>query len=323
MVSGPGCGYSTFDGDVDLLRKGQLLIGFFNPLVSLDMVQLLARKETTVFALELIPRISRAQSMDALSSMASLAGYKAVLLAANALPKMFPLMMTAAGSLAPAKVFVLGAGVTGLQACATAKRLGALVSAYDVRPVVREQVESVGAQFVTLDLPSQSETENHGYAAEQSEAFIERQQEEMTKVIAASDVVITTAGVPGKRAPLLVTDGMVRAMAPGSVIVDAVAELGGNCQLTEPGRMVVRHGVTIIGFENLPATLAHHASQLLAKNMVALFDHLTDMEGRLMLNPNEQITAEALVCRDGVISNGRVRAAAGLEPLPQAQEMAI
>ena len=315
MVRGPGCCGSSFDGDLDLFPKGQLLIGFFNPLASPEAVQRMAQKRLTVFALELIPRISRAQSMDALSSMTTLAGYKAVLLAANALPKMFPLMMTAAGSLAPARVFVLGAGVAGLQACATAKRLGALVSAYDVRDVVRELVESVGAQFVSLDLPSQSEEENHGYAAEQSDDFLRRQQEEMTKVVGASDVVIATAGVPGKSAPVLVTEAMVMAMVPGSVIVDAVADLGGNCELTEPGRVVVRHGVTIIGIENLPATLAFHASQLLAKNITTLFDHLTDMEGRLMLNPKEQITAETMVCRNGEVNNARVRAAAGMATL--------
>ena len=306
MVRGPGCGLSTFCESIDRFKKGQLLIGFFNPLMAVGVIRQLARQELVIFAMELIPRISRAQSMDALSSMTSLAGYKAILLAANALPKMFPLMMTAAGSLAPAKVFVLGAGVTGLQACATARRLGALVSAYDVRPVVREQVESVGAQFITLDLPSQSAEDDRGYATAQSEAFHRRQQSEMTRVIAASDVVVATAGIPGKRAPILITEDMVKAMAPHSVIVDAVAELGGNCELTEPGKTVVKHGVAIIGIENLPATLAHHASQLLAKNIASLFDHLTDVDGRLMLNLKEEITAETLVCRGGEIVNSRV-----------------
>lgn len=306
MVRGPGCGRSTFCDTTDPFKKGQLLIGFFNPLMTPDIIRGLAQKELIVFAMELIPRISRAQSMDALSSMSSLTGYKAVLLAANALAKMFPLMMTAAGSLAPAKVFVLGAGVTGLQACATAKRLGALVSAYDVRSVVREQVESVGAQFVTLDLPAQPAEDDRGYAIAQSEAFRQRQQQEMAKVIAGSDAVITTAGVPGKKAPILITEEMVKAMAPHSVIVDAVAELGGNCELTEPGQVVVKHGVTIIGIENLPATLAYHASQLLAKNMWTLFDHLTDVDGELMLNRKEEITAETLVCHGGEVVNARV-----------------
>lgn len=312
MVRGPGCGPSASCDNPDFFPKGQLLIGFFNPLMALDTVQRLAESGLIVFAMELIPRISRAQSMDALSSMTSLAGYKAVLLAANALPKMFPLMMTAAGSLAPARVFVLGAGVTGLQACATAKRLGALVSAYDVRSAVREQVESVGAQFVSLVLPSQDTEDDRGYATAQNEDFIKRQQAEMTKVIAANDVLITTAGVPGKKAPVLVTESMVKAMAPNSVIVDVVADLGGNCELTEPGKVVVKHGVTIIGIENLPGTLAHHASQLLAKNIASLFDHLTDVEGRLMLNVKEQITAETLVCYNGQITNQRVREAVGL-----------
>jgi H+-translocating NAD(P) transhydrogenase subunit alpha len=312
MVRGPGCGQSTVCENLDIFPKGQLLIGFFNPLMALDTVHRLAEGGLIVFAMELVPRISRAQSMDALSSMTSLSGYKAVLLAANTLPKMFPLMMTAAGSLAPARVFVLGAGVTGLQACATAKRLGALVSAYDVRSAVREQVESVGAQFVTLALPSQDAEDDRGYATAQDDDFIQRQQAEMAKVIAANDVLITTAGVPGKKAPVLVTESMVKAMAPNSVIVDAVADLGGNCELTEPGKVVVKHGVTIIGIENLPGTLAHHASQLLAKNISSLFDHLTDVDGRLILNMKEQITAETLVCYNGEITNQRVREAAGL-----------
>lgn len=311
MVRGPGCGKSTVCNNPDIFPEGQLLIGFFNPLMALDTVQRLAENGLIVFAMELIPRISRAQSMDALSSMTSLAGYKAVLLAANALPKMFPLMMTAAGSLAPARVFVLGAGVTGLQACATAKRLGALVSAYDVRAAVREQVESVGAQFVSLALPSQDADDDQGYATAQNDDFIKRQQAEMTKVIAANDVLITTAGVPGKKAPVLVTESMVKSMASNSVIVDVVADLGGNCELTEPGKVVVKHGVTIIGIENLPGTLAYHASQLLAKNISSLFDHLTDVEGKLMLNLKEQITAETLVCYNGEITNQRVREAAG------------
>ena len=314
MVRGPGCRQPILADDSDSFKNGQTLIGFFNPLMAVDSVHRLAESRLTVFAMELMPRISRAQSMDALSSMASLSGYKAVLLAANALPKMFPLMMTAAGSLAPAKVFVLGAGVTGLQACATAKRLGALVSAYDVRSTVREQVESVGAKFVSLDLPSESVEDDRGYAIPHNEAFLRQQQIEMTNVIAGSDVVIATAGVPGKMAPILVTEEMVKAMAPGAVIVDAVADLGGNCVLTEPGEVVVKHGVTIIGVENLPATLAHHASQLLAKNMMSLFDHLTDVDGNLMLNAKEQITADTLVCHDGVIVNSRVREAAGMAP---------
>jgi NAD(P) transhydrogenase subunit alpha len=300
---------------LDPYREGQILIGFFNPLMEIDKAKSLAEKKVSAFAMELVPRISRAQSMDALSSMAGLAGYKAVLLAANALPRIFPLMMTAAGSLAPAKVFVVGAGVTGLQACATAKRLGALVSAYDVRPVVKEQVESVGAQFIEFDLETQSAEDDNGYAVAQNDTFYARQREEMAKVLALHHVVITTAGVPGKKAPILITEEMVRGMEPHSVIVDAVADLGGNCELTEPGRTIVKHGVTIIGPANLPSTMAYHASQLLAKNITSLFGHITDKDGGPMINLKEEITAETLVCHQGEMINSRVRETAGLPPI--------
>ncbi|RJP76997.1 MAG: NAD(P) transhydrogenase subunit alpha [Desulfobacteraceae bacterium] len=300
---------------IEPYHEGQILIGFFNPLMEIDKAKSLAQKKVSAFAMELIPRISRAQSMDALSSMAGLSGYKAVLLAANALPRIFPLMMTAAGSLAPAKVFVVGAGVTGLQACATAKRLGALVSAYDVRPVVKEQVESVGAQFIEFDLETQSAEDDKGYAVAQNDAFYARQREEMAKVLALHHVVITTAGVPGKKAPILITEEMVRGMEPHSVIVDAVADLGGNCELTEPGRTIVKYGVTIIGPVNLPSTMAYHASQLLAKNITSLFGHITDKDGGPMINLQEEITVEALLCHQGEIINARVREAAGLPPI--------
>jgi proton-translocating NAD(P)+ transhydrogenase subunit alpha len=312
LVRGPGVAQDGSGLEPELLHEGQLLIGFFNPLAAADTMQQLAGRGVTVFAMELIPRISRAQSMDALSSMTSLAGYKAVVMAAAALPKIFPLLMTAAGSLAPARVFVIGAGVSGLQACATAKRIGALVKAYDVRPVVREQVESVGATFVEFDLPVRDAQDGSGYAKAQDEAFYEKQREEMTRVIAESDVVIATAGIPGQRAPVLITEEMVAAMAPRSVIVDVVAEAGGNCALTQPGKTIIAHGVTIMGPLNLPSTLAHHASQLLARNITTLFDHLTDVNGRLSLNLEEQITAETLVCHQGELVNPRVRAAAGL-----------
>lgn len=294
-------------GFVQHLRPGQGLIAFLNPLAELAPNLELARRGVTAFAMELIPRISRAQSMDALSSMASLAGYKGVLLAANSLPKIFPLMMTAAGSLMPAKAFVIGAGVTGLQACATAKRMGALVSAYDIRPAVKDQVKSVGAEFVEFDLDAGDSEDKGGYARQQSEDFYRRQQEQMGRVVAESDVVITTAGVPGKRAPVLVTEEMVRGMAPRSVIVDVVADLGGNCALSVPGQTVVRHDVTIIAPINLPSTMAYHASQMLSKNMTTLFDHLTDIDGNLALNMKEEITLETLLCRDGEIVNQRVR----------------
>jgi NAD(P) transhydrogenase subunit alpha len=309
MVRGPGANPVHGAKDLALFKPGQVLIAFLNPLVALNEAQKLAKCGVTAFALELVPRISRAQSMDALSSMTNLAGYKAVLLAANALPKIFPLMMTAAGSMMPAKVFVVGAGVTGLQACATAKRLGALVSAYDVRPAVREQVESVGAQFIEFDLPANDAEDQRGYAKALSEEFYRRQHEEMAKVVAVSDVVLTTAAVPGKKAPILITADMVKRMAPRSVIVDVVAEQGGNCELTQPGKTIVVDGVTIIGLENLPSDLAYHASQMLAKNMTALFDHLTDLNGQLTINLKEEIAVETLLCHAGEISNARVREA--------------
>jgi NAD(P) transhydrogenase subunit alpha len=314
LVRGPDARRDGSGFDITLLRQGQLLIGFLNPLTAVETVKRLAGQRVTALALELIPRISRAQSMDALSSMTSLAGYKAVVLAAAELPKIFPLLMTAAGSLAPARVFVLGAGVSGLQACATAKRMGALVKAYDVRPEVREQVESVGAAFVEFDLPDQQTQDGNGYAMVQDDAFYTRQREEMARVVAESDVVIATAGIPGRRAPVLITEEMVRAMKPRSVIVDVVAEMGGNCILTQPGKTVVAHGVTVMGPLNLPSTLAYHASQLLARNITTLFDHLTDADGRLNLNLTEQITAETLVCHQGEVISPRVRAAAGLGP---------
>ncbi len=292
---------------VQNLRPGQGLIAFLNPLAELEPDLDLARRRVTAFALELIPRISRAQSMDALSSMASLAGYKGVLLAANSLPKIFPLMMTAAGSLMPARVFVIGAGVTGLQACATAKRMGALVSAYDIRAAVKDQVKSVGAEFVEFNLDVGDSEDKGGYAREQSKDFYQQQQKMMARVVAESDVVITTAGVPGKKAPVLVTEEMVRGMAPRSVIVDVVADLGGNCALSVPGETVVRHEVTIIAPRNLPSTVAHHASQMLSKNMVSLFDHLTDIDGKLALNMKEEITLQTLLCYNGEIVNQRVR----------------
>jgi proton-translocating NAD(P)+ transhydrogenase subunit alpha len=320
LVGGPGAGQEDGGLDINLLRAGQLLIGFLNPLVAVETVKRLAGLGVTALALELIPRISRAQSMDALSSMTSLAGYKAVVLAAAELPKIFPLAMTAAGSLAPARVFVIGAGVAGLQACATAKRMGALVKAYDVRPGVREQVESVGAAFVEFDLPVNAVQDGNGYATTQDEAFYARQRDEMARVVADSDVVIATAGVPGQRAPVLITGDMVRAMKPRSVIVDVVAEMGGNCALTQPGKTIMAHGITIMGPINLPSTLAFHASQLLARNITTLFKHLTDGDGRLNLNLTDQITAETLVCHQGELISPRVRQAAGLGPggLPRA-----
>jgi len=306
MVRGPGINPQQGAIDLSRLRSDHIIIAFFNPLMHPQPVQELAATGVTAFALELIPRISRAQSMDALSSMASLAGYKGVLLAANALPKIFPLMMTAAGSLMPAKVFVIGAGVTGLQACATAKRMGAIVSAYDIRPAVKDQVRSVGAEFVEFELTTQDAEDRHGYAKSQSDEFYRRQREAMTKVLAENDVVIATAGVPGKKAPVLISEEMVGHMAPGSVIIDLVAELGGNCVLTRPGETVHYKGVTILGPVNLASSVAFHASQMLAKNVASLLDHLVDVDKHLVINMKEVITLNTLLCKDGRITNQRV-----------------
>lgn len=311
MVRGPGINPQQGAQDMASLRSGHVLLAFFDPLSHPQTIQALAATGVAAFGLELIPRISRAQSMDALSSMASLAGYKGVLLAANALPKIFPLMMTAAGSLMPARVFVIGAGVTGLQACATAKRMGALVSAYDIRPAVKDQVKSVGAEFVEFELPVADAEDRHGYAKSQSDDFYRLQREAMSRVMAESDVVIATAGVPGKRAPVLINEEMVARMAPGSVIVDLVAELGGNCALTRPGQTVHHHGVSIIGPVNLASSVAYHASQMLAKNIAALLDHLIDVDGHLVINMKEVITLNTLLCTEGRITNPRVLDALG------------
>src|SRR5215212_6548584 len=276
------------------LRDGQLLIGFLQPLTDAEGIERLAQRGVVAFAMEAIPRITRAQPMDALSSQATVSGYKATLLAAERLPKFFPMLMTAAGTVAPAKVLVLGAGVAGLQAIATARRLGAVVSGFDIRPVVREQVESLGAQF--LDLGIVGEESEGGYARELTPEEQERQQAELEKRIPEFDVVITTALVPGRPAPKLIPASAVEAMRPGSVIVDLAAEAGGNCELTEPGEEVVREGVTIIGRTNLPSTMPYHASQLYSKNVAALLDLLV-ADGELSLDFDDEITAGACVTR--------------------------
>jgi NAD(P) transhydrogenase subunit alpha len=257
--------------------------------------------------MELMPRITRAQSMDVLSSMATVAGYKAVLLAAGTLPRMFPMLMTAAGTVAPAKVFVVGAGVAGLQAIATARRLGAKVEAYDVRPAVKEQIQSLGAKFVELPLEAAAAEDKGGYATAQDESFYRRQREMMLKVVAASDVVITTAAIPGKKAPVLVTDEMVRGMAPGSVIVDLAAERGGNCELTQPDRTVVAHGVTILGPTNLASSVPYHASQMYSKNIITFFQHLAGKDGVLKTDPEDEIVRETLVTHGGQVVHERVK----------------
>jgi H+-translocating NAD(P) transhydrogenase subunit alpha len=276
------------------LRDGQVLIGFLQPLTDREGIDRLAKRGVVAFAMESIPRITRAQPMDALSSQATVSGYKATLLAADRLPKFFPMLMTAAGTVAPAKVLVLGAGVAGLQAVATARRLGAVVTGFDVRPVVREQIESLGANWLDLGIVGE-ETEG-GYAQELSEEQQRRQQEELESRLPEFDVVITTALIPGRPAPKLIPASAVRAMRPGSVVVDLAAEAGGNCELTEPGEEVVREGVTVVGLTNLPSTMPFHASQLYARNVVALLHHLAP-EGELVLDWDDEITAGACVTK--------------------------
>jgi NAD(P) transhydrogenase subunit alpha len=261
--------------------------------------------------MELMPRITRAQSMDALSSMATIAGYKGVLLAANALPRMFPMLMTAAGTISAARVFVMGAGVAGLQAISVARRLGAKVEAYDVRPAVKEQVQSLGAKFVELPLESSDAEDKGGYAKAQDESFYRRQREMMLKVVAASDIVITTALIPGKRAPILVTREMVETMAPGSVVVDLAAERGGNCELTVPDEFVSHRGVTILGPSNPPALVPYHASQMYSKNITTFLLHLLGKEGAkqpaLTLSTDDEITRETLLTQGGDVVHARIR----------------
>jgi len=294
--------------EIGRLRDGATLVGLMAPLSEPQAMRALAARGVTTFALELLPRISRAQSMDALSAMATIAGYKSVLLAAEHLPKFMPLLMTAAGMLKPARVLVIGAGVAGLQAIATARRLGAVVEAYDTRPVVKEQVESLGATFVELPLETKDAQDAGGYAKAQSEEFYRKQRELMGKVIAANDVVITTALVPGQKAPILVTEEMVRGMRPGSVIVDLAAEAGGNVALTEPGRVVERHGVTLVGLVDLASSMAVHASDMYARNVTTFANHLLAQGGN---GPDlsDEITRGSLVTHRGEIVHDAVKAA--------------
>ena len=294
-----------------LLRAGQTVIGFADPLGSPDAVSVMAQRGVTALSMELMPRITRAQSMDALSSMATIAGYKGVLLAANALPRMFPMLMTAAGTLAAARVFIVGAGVAGLQAIASSRRLGAKVEAYDVRPAVKEQVQSLGARFVEMPLETADAEDKGGYAKAQDEAFYRRQREMMLRVVAGSDVVITTALIPGKKAPILVTEEMVNGMAPGSVIVDLAAERGGNCALTKPDQTVVHNGVTIIGPTNPAASVPYHASQMYSKNITTFLAHLLGKDGgaksSIELDAADEITRETLLTRGGEVVHPRVK----------------
>jgi NAD(P) transhydrogenase subunit alpha len=292
------------EAEIALFKKGTVLISFLQPATQGDIVRALAAQGVTAFSLELVPRISRAQSMDALSSQASAAGYKAVLMAAGRLGKFFPMMMTAAGTVPPARVLVMGAGVAGLQAIATARRLGAVVSAYDVRPAVKEEVQSLGATFI--ELPLETQEGEGGYAKEQSEEFLRKQRELIGEHIAKSDVVITTAAVPGRRAPLLVTGEMVKGMRPGSVIVDLAAETGGNVELTKAGTDVEVGGVTIIGTRNVPSTMPLHASQLYARNVANLLLHLVK-DGTIVLDFEDEITKGSCVTHGGEIVNERAK----------------
>ncbi len=304
--------------DLAKMRQGQVIIGMCDPLGEPQAAQEMGARGVSLFSLELLPRITRAQSMDVLSSMATVAGYRAVLLAATTLPKMFPMMMTAAGTLRPAKAFIMGVGVAGLQAIATARRLGAVVSANDVRPAVKEQVESLGAKFVELELDTAAAEDKGGYAKEMDEEFLRKQREMIAQVVAQSDVVITTAAIPGKKAPTLVTAEMVAGMAPGSVIVDLAAERGGNCELTQLGTEVVQQGVTILGPANLPSDVPYHASQMYAKNISTFLLHLIGDrppdDGPWKLDLEDEIIRDTLIARQGRVVNSRVCELLGIEP---------
>lgn len=306
----PGANDRTGGDDLALYRPGQVVVGFLRPLGPGSWVDRVADTGVTAFAVELMPRTTRAQSMDAMSSMATVAGYKAVVIAADALPRLFPMLTTAAGTLTPARALVIGAGVAGLQAIATARRLGAVVSAYDLRPAAKEQVQSLGARFVELPLEAGDAEDARGYARAQDEAFYARQRELLGRVVAESDVVITTASIPGKTAPVLVTRPMVGGMAAGSVVVDLAAERGGNCELTRPDETVVERGVTVVGRVNLAGAVPYHASQMYARNLGAFLAHLAQ-GGRIDPDRDDEIVRETLVTRAGAVVNARARAAAG------------
>jgi H+-translocating NAD(P) transhydrogenase subunit alpha len=301
-----GSNDQTGKADLPLLRQGQVLVGFLRPAGALETVQDIAAAGVTSFAVELMPRITRAQSMDALSSMATICGYKAVLIGADTVPRLFPMMTTAAGTISPARVFIIGCGVAGLQAIATARRLGAVTSAYDLRPVVKEQVQSLGGRFVELPIEAADAQDARGYARAQDESFYQRQRELLGRVVAESDVVITAAVIPGKKSPILVTEGMVEKMAPGSVIVDLAAERGGNCELTEAGQAVVKYGVTVIGYINIASLVPYHASQMYARNLTAFLTHLVK-DGNVQLNRQDEIIRDTMVTHEGQIVNALVQ----------------
>jgi len=293
--------------EIGRMNEDSFLVSFLQPYTNTTAIKALAARRITAFSMEFMPRITRAQSMDALSAMSTVAGYKAVLIAASRLPKFFPLLMTAAGTVTPARVFVIGAGVAGLQAIGTARRLGAVVEAYDTRPAVKEQVESLGAKFAEMGLAAKDAEDRSGYAKAQSEEFYQKQQKMMFKYVAAADVVIPTALVPGQRAPILITEEMVRGMRPGSVIVDLAAEQGGNCALTEPGRDIVKHGVIIIGPMNLPSTIPFQGSEMYARTVTSYLVHLLK-DGKLHLDLDDELTRGPLVTHRGEIVHDVIKA---------------
>ena len=296
----------TGKADLPLMRRGQAIIGFLRPFGSAEVVQQIAQAGVTAFSVELMPRTTRAQSMDALSSMGTICGYKATLLAAETSPRIFPMMTTAAGTITPARVFVIGAGVAGLQAISTARRLGAVASAYDMRPAAKEQVQSLGGRFIELPIEAQNAQDARGYGTAQDETFYARQRELLTRVVAESDVVITAAVIPGKKSPVLITADMVKGMAPGSVIVDLAAERGGNCELTRTGETVKVHGVTIIGAINLATSVPYHASQMYARNLTTFLLYMVK-DGKLQLNRQDEIIRETMITSGGEVVNARVR----------------
>ncbi len=311
QVHGLGANRDSGLADLELTRTGQAVVGFFDPLGAPERAQKIAERGITAFALELVPRISRAQPMDALTSMATISGYKAVLIAAGTHKRMFPMMITAAGTITPARVLVVGAGVAGLQAIATARRLGAVVHSYDVRPAVKEQVESLGARFLELELETEKAEGTGGYAKTMGEDFYRQQREMMTTVVAESDVVITTAAIPGKKSPILITEPMVQGMRPGSIIVDLAAEGGGNCELTRPGETVEHNGILVLGPLNLASTLPYHASQMYARNVSSFVKNLVK-DGELHLNLEDPIIRDTLLTHRGEVVNLRVRELVGL-----------
>ncbi|MCH8244225.1 MAG: Re/Si-specific NAD(P)(+) transhydrogenase subunit alpha, partial [Planctomycetes bacterium] len=311
QVRGPGANLKGGDADLALMNAGQTVIAQFDPLSAPESVKKLAERKVVAFSLELMPRITRAQSMDVLSSQATVAGYKAVLVAAEVAPRMFPMFMTAAGTVRPAHVLIVGAGVAGLQAIATAKRLGAIVHAYDVRAEVKEQIESLGAKFVEMELDAGDAQDKGGYAKDMGEEFLKKQRELMTKVVAESHIVVTTAAIPGRKSPVIVTADMVKGMMPGSVIVDLAAERGGNCELTKLDKTVVKHGVTILGPANLPSTVPFHASQMFAKNCTNFLKELTK-DGQLAIDMENEVHAGTLLTRDGEVVHPKIRELLGM-----------